>query len=64
MVLNGIYSRTHPISTVKLNAMNLTIDPNTRKVLINDIEVIDPIIIGQSILDDLKPKQINKEIII
>ena len=44
--------------------MNLTVDPNTRKVLINDIEVIDPEIIGQSILDDLKPKQINKESII
>ena len=42
----------------------LTIDPEQRKVFINNIEVVDPVIIGRSVLDDLKPREINKQQII
>ena len=42
----------------------LTIDTEQQKVFINNIEVVDPMIIGQCVLDELKPKQVNKEDII
>ena len=42
----------------------ITIDPEQRKVFINNIEVVDPIIIGRSVLDDLKPREINKQDVI
>ena len=38
----------------------LTIDPEQRKVFINNIEVVDPIIIGQSVLDDLRLREVSK----
>lgn len=42
----------------------LTIDPEQRKVFINNIEIVDPVIIGQCVLDELNPKQVNREDII
>lgn len=41
--------------------MNLLIDPEKSKIFINDIEVVDPVIIGKTLLQGLKPKPFKKE---
>ena len=56
----GDYNREE----INNSIMTLTIDPKSRKVYLNDIEVNDPIIIGETILRDLKKRPIKKEMII
>ena len=44
--------------------MTLTIDPKSRKVYVNNTEVADPFIIGETILNDLKKRTVKKEKVI
>ena len=41
--------------------MNLVIDPEKNKIFINEIEVVDPVIIGKTLLQGLVPKPFKKK---